>query len=297
MANNRVLIVEDDEIFIQLLERSLLDAGYQVLKAYSAQEAQHILSRPDADFGVVLSDWVMPEMSGIELLKWIKQQPHLENVEVIMQTGLNSSDNIREGIEAGAFFYITKPFKKQLLLSTVRSAMIDYERRKELLDKLSEDEHSFRLLDEGVFKFRTLDEGDFLITRIAHICDQPEIAMYLNELFTNAVEHGNLGIGYQRKGELLESGKWEEEIQRRLQLPENRNKFVRVHLKKMNDELLVRVEDEGRGFDYAPYLKFDNGRIFDTHGRGIAITNTHLQVKYSDRGNKVEVRLPVKKDA
>jgi CheY-like chemotaxis protein len=297
MSKNRVLIVEDDEIFIQLLERSLLDEGFQVLKAYSAQEAQHILSRPDADFGVVLLDWVMPEMSGMELLKWIKQQPRLENVEVIMQTGLNNSENVMQGIEEGAFFYITKPFKKQLLLSTVRSAMIDHERRKELLDKIREDEHSFRLLDEGVFKFRTLNEGDFLITRIAHICEQPETAMYLNELFTNAVEHGNLGIGYERKSELLENGKWEEEIKYRLQQPENKNKFVRVHLKKINDEMMVRVEDEGQGFDYTPYLKFDDDRIFDTHGRGIAITNTHLHVKYSDKGNTVEVRLPVKKEA
>ena len=79
-----------------------------------------------------------------------------------MQTVMDSSENIQEGIEAGAFFYLVKPVRKELLSSTIRAALRDYERRKNLLKKLDESEHGFRFLKQGEFDFRTVPEGDYL---------------------------------------------------------------------------------------------------------------------------------------
>ena len=72
------------------------------------------------------------------------------------------------------------------------------------------------------FHFRTLEEAANLAYKIAACFPEPQKAAFgLNELMHNAVEHGNLGIGYDEKANLLRSGSWREEVERRLNFPEN----------------------------------------------------------------------------
>ena len=235
-------------------------------------------------------------MSGIELLRWIREQPTFESIQVIMQTGMDKPENIKEGIDAGAYYYLTKPIRREVLLSTIHAAILDHEHQKELLTKLKQAENSFRLLDEAVFRFHTVTEGEFMAVRIANICAIPEEAMYVSELLSNAVEHGNLGITYEEKTALIESGTLQNEIDRRVTLPEYKNRKVKVSLKKEGVTLSVMIEDEGNGFDFQKFLRFDDSRIFDNHGRGIAIVNSYLNMQYLDKGNKVLVKLALKEN-
>lgn len=289
-------MIDDDPLFIELISPIILKESYTLLTANDAVTGREILNKNSADISVILLDWDMPGMNGIELLKWIREQPQFEPIQVIMQTGMDNPEQIKTGIDTGAYFYLTKPVKKEVLLSTIRAAVLDYNRQKELLNKLQLSENSFRLLEEGVFKYRTVQEGDFLAVRIANVCPVPEEAMFISELLANAVEHGNLGITYDEKTPLIESGKLQDEIERRLQLPENKNKFVKVSVKKNGEKFTVLIEDEGKGFDFEKYLKFDDSRIFDNHGRGIAISASYLDLKYLEKGNKVLVTFPLKKD-
>lgn len=291
-----ILMIDDDPLFIELISPIILKESYTLLTANDAVTGREILNKNSADISVILLDWDMPGMNGIELLKWIREQPQFEPIQVIMQTGMDNPEQIKTGIDTGAYFYLTKPVKKEVLLSTIRAAVLDYNRQKELLNKLQLSENSFRLLEEGVFKYRTVQEGDFLAVRIANVCPVPEEAMFISELLANAVEHGNLGITYDEKTPLIESGKLQDEIERRLQLPENKNKFVKVSVKKNGEKFTVLIEDEGKGFDFEKYLKFDDSRIFDNHGRGIAISASYLDLKYLEKGNKVLVTFPLKKD-
>lgn len=289
-----ILLVDDDPIFIKLISPLLSKEGYSLLTAADAHDAQIILQQNSKHISVVLLDWEMPNMSGIELLRWIRQQPEFESIQVIMQTGMDKAENIKEGIDAGAYYYLTKPIKREVLLSTIHAAIQDHEHQKELLTKLKQAENSFRLLDEAVFHFHSVAEGEFLAVRIANICAVPEEAMYVSELLSNAVEHGNLKITYEEKTALIESGTLQEEIEKRLSQPELQKRRVKVSLKKENGILIVTVEDEGDGFDFQKYLQFDDSRIFDNHGRGIAIVNSYLNMQYLDKGNKVQVKLSLK---
>ncbi len=289
-----LLLVDDDQLFIEFISPVLLKEDYTLLTANDAVTGQKILKENSEKIAVVLLDWDMPGMSGIDLLKWIREQPQYEPIQVIMQTGMDNPEHIKTGIDSGAYFYLTKPVKKDVLLSTIRAATLDYQRQKELLHKLQLSENSFRLLQEGVFRYKTVQEGDFLAVRIANICPVPEEAMFISELLANAVEHGNLGITYDEKTPLIESGKLQEEIERRLQLPEHKNKCVKVSVKKNGEKLAILIEDEGDGFNYDKYLKFDDTRIFDNHGRGIAISASYLNMEYLDKGNKVLVTFPLK---
>lgn len=287
------ILVVDDESLIRLLVRKILeDEGYSVHLAADGSEAQSIILSGSVPFSAVLLDWAMPKMNGMELLRWVKNEPKYDHIPVIMQTAMDHPDQIREGIEAGAFYYLTKPIQQDLLKSIVRAAVSDFRYKKILHDKLRLSEQAFGLLEEGTFHFRTLAEGENLAIRIANASSQPEDAMAIAELFTNAVEHGNLGITYEEKSKLLEEGTWEEEVKRRLTVSANSGKFVEVRIRRDQGQILVEIEDQGPGFDFLKYITFDETRVFDTHGRGIAMATNALGVQYLDKGNRVRVVVP-----
>ncbi|GDX52800.1 hypothetical protein LBMAG27_18470 [Bacteroidota bacterium] len=292
-----ILLVDDDPLCIKLISPLLTNAGYSLLTAENAKDAQQLLEQNTDQIAVVLLDWEMPVMNGIELLKWIREQSKFETIQVIMQTGMDQPENIKEGIDAGAYYYLTKPIKREVLLSTIHAAIVDHEHQKELLTKLKQAENSFRLLDEAVFHFHTVVEGEFLAVRIANICAVPEEAMYVSELLSNAVEHGNLGITYEEKTAMIENGTLQEEIEKRLVAEVYKDRRVKVSMKKEDGIINLVIEDEGNGFEFEKFLLFDDSRIFDNHGRGIAIVNSYLNMQYLDKGNKVMVKLTLKENA
>jgi anti-sigma regulatory factor (Ser/Thr protein kinase) len=184
-----------------------------------------------------------------------------------------------------------KPVKKDLLFSTIRAAIVDYERKLDLLNKLRESEHSLKFLVEGVFRFRTVAEGDNLAVRIANECPNPQEAIYISELFANAVEHGNAGLSYEEKTELIAANQLSDEVERRLLLPENQNKYVEITVSRTRESLSILVEDMGHGFDFKKFLHFDDSRLFDNHGRGIAILNALFPLQFLSEGNRVKVEI------
>jgi anti-sigma regulatory factor (Ser/Thr protein kinase) len=115
--------------------------------------------------------------------------------------------------------------------------------------------------------------------------------MGISEIFLNAIEHGNLGITYDDKTELLDSGTWAQEVERRLALPENAHKEVVVRVTRTADHLTVLVRDCGPGFDFSKYLHFDETRVFHNHGRGIAIVSSDLKLEFLGNGNTVRITI------
>lgn len=288
-----LLLVDDDVTFSNVIKSSLEKEGYMVHAAHHARDAMRFLNEHYREVEVMLLDWSMPDISGIELLRTMKRNKSYEDIQVIMQTVMASSENIQQGIEAGAFFYLVKPVKKELLISTIRAAIVDFERKKELLKKLAESERALRYLNEGTFRFQTVAEGDNLAVRIANECPNPQEAIYISELLANAVEHGNAGLTYDEKTQLISKNQLAAEVERRLALPENRNKYVQVTLKRTDEAFSVRVQDMGKGFDFQKFLQFDDSRVFDNHGRGIAILNALFPVQFLENGSKVLVEIPL----
>jgi DNA-binding NtrC family response regulator len=101
----KVLIVDDEKDFVEMLSLRLNELGEKVSFAYSGQECLEILGKEDID--VVILDIKMPGMDGIETLKEIKKRFPL--VEVIMLTGHGSTETAVEGMKSGAFDYLMKP--------------------------------------------------------------------------------------------------------------------------------------------------------------------------------------------
>jgi len=117
----RVLIVDDDEIARDLLSEALTGAGYEVSVARNGREALEILRT--GVFRLVISDWEMPEMNGLELCRRIRERHFSSYVYLILVTSRDGTDNVVEGLNAGADDFISKPFHPAELRVRVRSGM------------------------------------------------------------------------------------------------------------------------------------------------------------------------------
>jgi anti-sigma regulatory factor (Ser/Thr protein kinase) len=150
------------------------------------------------------------------------------------------------------------------------------------------------MMDKGSFSFRTLEEARSLAALLANACVDPNLVVLgLTELMINAVEHGNLGIGYEEKSRLNALGKWESEIIYRLNQPEYMHKQVTVEFERRENSIIFAILDQGPGFEWRNYLEISPERALDSHGRGIAMANLISFDSIEFRGNGNEVCVTV----
>lgn len=117
----KILIADDYPDNLNLLNDILTKAGYSTIKATSGYDAIDIARSVFPD--LILLDIMMPEMSGLEVCKTLKDDEATKNIPVVMVTARVTADDTRAGFDAGAFDYIKKPFNKTELLVRVKSAL------------------------------------------------------------------------------------------------------------------------------------------------------------------------------
>jgi anti-sigma regulatory factor (Ser/Thr protein kinase) len=162
--------------------------------------------------------------------------------------------------------------------------------QEEFREKIKLCDDALMLMQEASFKFQTLVEAKKLADQLALICPEPEKRVFgLLELFVNAIEHGNLGITYAKKTALNEVGQWEREVERRLSLAENSDKFVVVEIKRTATEVQFLIRDQGVGFDWRLYIDGDPFSSYNSHGYGIAMSKrgSFDRMEYFGCGNEV----------
>jgi putative two-component system response regulator len=119
VSRGRVLVVEDDEQNARLLERLLTRDGFVVTVAHDGRAALDAVQREIPD--VILLDWMLPKITGIELCRQLKHDPATQLVPVVLITGLNAHEHRLAGINAGADEFLTKPFDHDELRARVRA--------------------------------------------------------------------------------------------------------------------------------------------------------------------------------
>ena len=269
----RILAVDDEALNLEILLEYFADECALTLDTADGGEAAWaLLQNPENDYKAILLDRMMPGLDGIGLLKRIKGDARLAGIPVIMQTAANSAVQIREGLEAGAYYYLTKPYRRDNLLAIVQAALIDAEARDALRLQLHSHINSLQFLKQAEFSIRTVDEASQLASFIARACPNAEmVVMGISELLINAVEHGNLGLSYAEKSSLKRDDCWRPEIDRRAALPTNIEKEVKLQFQRDERSITLRVIDQGNGFDWQSFLEIEPERAFDPNGRGIAL--------------------------
>jgi len=287
---NTVLAVDDEEINLELIENYLNEADIDTVSVNRGDKALEILHEAPSSFSAILLDRMMPGIDGIEVLSQIKADEKISHIPVIIQTASVGKENMLEGLNAGAHYYVTKPYDNQTLVTIVTAAIRDYRSYTGLNDTLTQSAVTMKLMDKGFFSFKSINEGRKLASLLANTCPNPDnVKLGLTELMVNAIEHGNLGISYDEKSRLNARDEWESEIARRLALPSNKNKNVSINFSRNKKEITFLIVDEGEGFDWTPYMKISPNRLLDSHGRGIAIANSISfdQINYLGKGNQV----------
>ncbi|MBL0318563.1 MAG: response regulator [Alphaproteobacteria bacterium] len=288
-----VLTVDDEDLNLDILSTILEHHQYRVLQARDAKSAWALLQQYQDEIDVIVLDRLMPDVTGLEFIDWMKKTSKFNHIPVIMQTALSSEKEILEGISAGVYYYLVKPFTREMLLSLVQSAQKDRKHYDKLRTQISQHVNALHLMQECHFQAQTLAETEALSSLIAPIFRNAEDAVLgLSELMINAIEHGNLGIGYHEKTILNQQSRWEDEVHKRLELPQHKHKKIKVSAYQLQDMVEVHIRDEGEGFDWQAYLEISPERITDNHGRGIPIARNICfdQVEYLGKGNHVVCR-------
>ncbi|EIK54441.1 two-component response regulator [Stutzerimonas stutzeri TS44] len=123
MSKVSVLVVDDAPFIRDLVKKGLREhfPGIRIEDAVNGRKAQQMLGRER--FDLILCDWEMPEMSGLELLTWCRAQDALKTTPFIMVTSRGDKENVVQAIQAGVSDYIGKPFTNEQLTSKVRKAL------------------------------------------------------------------------------------------------------------------------------------------------------------------------------
>ena len=295
MSQARILVVDDEPFNLDIVAEYLDEMDFDLVMVDSGEAAWETLVNPGPAFDLVLLDRMMPGLDGIMLLKRMKADERFASIPVIMQTAATSPEQIREGLAAGAFYYLTKPFEGEALQTIMRSALDDLRLRRELTANLVDHAKVLACLGEGEFVVRSLEDARRLASFVGLLGPQPEtLAMGLSELLVNGIEHGNLGIDFAEKSRLRENDCWEDEIRRRMTLPEFKGRAVRLRVRGEPTRWIFEITDEGEGFDWRRFLDFDPERAFAPNGRGIALSRqlSFSSLTYIPPGNRVVVTVP-----
>jgi len=112
---SKALVVDDSKTIRMIIRRILVELGYEVCEAGNGIEALSVMETEKSSIELVLADWNMPEMNGLELLKSLRQIPEFDSLKVIMVTTETEMAQMALALAEGANEYVMKPFTKEIL--------------------------------------------------------------------------------------------------------------------------------------------------------------------------------------
>lgn len=285
-ARARILVVDDEPMNLEIIGEYLEDSRYELQFAADGSAAWDRLDGAPESFDLLLLDRMMPVMSGMELLVKLRADGRFRHLPVVLQTASAAKEQVAEGLRQGAYYYLTKPYERDVLLAIVDAALEQSRAHRSFVHERLD----YATLSQAEFRFRTLEEARRLAAFLARLTPRPDQAILgLSELMINAVEHGIVDISYAEKSAFNEAGTWRAEVERRLALPEYARRHATTRFVRHADRLEFTIADQGPGFDWTEYLEMNPRRAYDNHGRGIAMARTisFAEVAYSGNGNTV----------
>ena len=121
LMKGKILLVEDEAPIREMLGYTLMKEGYTLHEAADVEQARPLLANEKPD--LVLLDWMLPGMSGVDYARRIRNNPDTRDVPIIMLTARGEEADKVRGLDTGADDYITKPFSTKELLARIRAVM------------------------------------------------------------------------------------------------------------------------------------------------------------------------------
>ncbi len=283
----KILIADDQDALRALLSRQLSREGFEPIEAKDGERAielYKVLKPP-----VVISDVVMPKMDGLTLLKEIKKIDSW--AAVILMTGHGNEEMVLKALQGGATSFFKKPFNVQELIREIHKIFryrVEVLRSSLFSPFLLEETKSFSLETGNPLYYPIINQ---ITLQLPNLLDESEILnlkIGIEEMITNAIEHGNLGISFQEKNAAIARGGWGDLLSERLRQNDNADKRVKIHSSISADAFRIVIEDEGGGFDWRNLPAVIPENLFTFSGRGIFLTKIYYdEVIYNEAGNQV----------
>ena len=122
----KVLVVDDEPFILMMIEDKLKKGGYQVITSRISKGITEVIRRERPD--LIILDWMMPEVSGIDVCSVLKADPTLSRIPIFMLTAKGQEDDEKVGLRCGVDRYITKPFSPKLLLEMVDELLGEFKK-------------------------------------------------------------------------------------------------------------------------------------------------------------------------
>lgn len=120
----RALVVDDSKAIRMIIGRTLKELGYEVCEAANGREALDVMEAEKTAVNLVIADWNMPEVDGLELLTQLRRKPELSSLVIVMVTTETGMPQMATALEAGANEYVMKPFTREILVEKLQMAGI-----------------------------------------------------------------------------------------------------------------------------------------------------------------------------
>lgn len=300
MSQISVLFVDDEED-IRTSFRVRFRQQFDIHLAADGVAALDILRRRN-EINVVVTDIRMPTMSGLEMIKRAREVD--PDMGFIVVSGHGDTDDVVDALRLGARNFIRKPYsfaelEEAIILESRRYLLILEERKRRQVEQATE---QFMVGVQGMtyllpndldwvnpFAFRLV-----AVMEAVGICDatrRSNIGLALIEIISNAIEHGNLAINGPEKRALKARGEkaYRDELARRAAMAPYQHRKVKINATIDGQTAIVRIEDDGDGFDYNNLPDPTNPEnLFLSSGRGILLACSFIdEVNFSGRGNVV----------
>ncbi|MHB0960860.1 MAG: ATP-binding response regulator [Pirellulaceae bacterium] len=285
----KVLVVDDSSVD-RRRAGGLLRKSTDLSVEFAANGVQALQRIAQASPDLVLTDLIMPEMDGLELVAQVVRQYPL--IPVILMTGRGSEETAVRALKTGAASYVPKSILSSLLVDTVQNVLAAAQQERceiRLMDCLARSDTTFRLKNDAAMIGPLVNYLHRTIRAIG-VCDQAcgiRVCVALEEAINNAMFHGNLEINSaQRTGD---SQCYRQLVAERLRTDPFRDRTVDIEAKLTRQDATFVVRDQGPGFDPASLPDpTEPENLEKASGRGLLLMRTFMDcVQFNRRGNEV----------